>query len=544
MSEKKKYTMLIVDDEPVISDGLKKLFEENFGELFLVFNCYHPKKALEIFKYRLPDVVVSDVKMPKMTGIEMAEEMRRIKADIHVLFLSGYEEFDYVYSAIKQDADDYILKMEGDEIILEAMKKMVMLLESENLIMQEFQTAKNKVSYMAPAFKQKAMLHILDGDITTAEEFDALMADLENPLPSNGKLVMFLGFAREKATQTVRERILEAVDQILKKAYGDKIHYIHKVIYRKSFVWLLETEEKELPELLSMTLLDVQKMLQFKLDIMMSFCIAEDGVNWSSLPSQYTRLWMLMQEQDIDKRESIILESTESGGKKSFSGEEADFEQMVVPLTEKVHIMREYLDGGIMEAFSQELEGMLEVLTKAKRHSMYALEIYYAIANVLIGFINKQNIRPLLATKIQLMELFDPGCFVSWEEAADYLRRLLAAIEDVTVSSGQGIIVGITKKIKSYILENLEEDLSLAIIGQKIGFNPIYLSRVFKQEEGISIREYIEECRMDRARRMIKSSHMKIYEIAEKCGYQNTAYFIKIFKSHFNMTPQEYRDRK
>ena len=80
---------------------------------------------------------------------------------------------------------------------------------------------------------------------------DALMADLENPLPSNGKLVMFLGFAREKVTQTVRERILEAVDQILKKAYGDKIHYIHKVIYRKSFVWLLETEEKELPELLS-----------------------------------------------------------------------------------------------------------------------------------------------------------------------------------------------------------------------------------------------------------------------------------------------------
>ena len=57
---------------------------------------------------------------------------------------------------------------------------MVMLLESENLIMQEFQTAKNKVSYMAPAFKQKAMLHILDGDITTAEEFDSLMADLEN----------------------------------------------------------------------------------------------------------------------------------------------------------------------------------------------------------------------------------------------------------------------------------------------------------------------------------------------------------------------------
>lgn len=113
MGEKKKYTLLVVEDEPIISDGLKSLFEEEFPDIFQVYNCYHPKKALELFKFRLPDVVVSDVKMPKMTGIEMAEEMRKIKPDIHVLFLSGYDEFDYVYSAIKQDADDYILKTEG-----------------------------------------------------------------------------------------------------------------------------------------------------------------------------------------------------------------------------------------------------------------------------------------------------------------------------------------------------------------------------------------------------------------------------------------------
>ena len=130
MEENRKYSLLIVDDEPVISDGIKELFEENFGSVFQIYHCYHPKKALEIFKYRLCDVVVSDVKMPKMTGIEMAEEMRKIKPDLHVLFLSGYDEFEYVYSAIRQDADDYILKTEGDEAIVGAMKKMVALLDS------------------------------------------------------------------------------------------------------------------------------------------------------------------------------------------------------------------------------------------------------------------------------------------------------------------------------------------------------------------------------------------------------------------------------
>lgn len=140
MREKKKYTMLVVDDEAIISDGLKELFEEEFSDIFQIYNCYHPKKALEIFKYRMPDVVVSDVKMPKMSGIEMAEEMRKIKPDLHVLFLSGYDEFDFVYSAIKQDADDYILKTEGDGIIVQAMKKMTELLDSENLFMEEYKS--------------------------------------------------------------------------------------------------------------------------------------------------------------------------------------------------------------------------------------------------------------------------------------------------------------------------------------------------------------------------------------------------------------------
>lgn len=542
MKEEKKYTMLIVDDEPIISDGLKDLFLENFGGIFHIYNCYHPKKALEIFKYRLPDVVVSDVKMPRMTGMEMAEEMRKIKPDLHVLFLSGYDEFDYVYSAIKQDADDYILKTEGDDTILAAMKKMIELLDAENVFMEEYKSAQSKISYMAPAFKQKAMLHILEGDITTQEEFEALMTDLENPMPFNGHLLMLIGTIREKVTQATQEKILETVDQILMKAYGEKIRHIHKVIYRKSFVWLLETEEAQLPGLLFVTVLDVQKMIQLRLNMLMSFGIAREGVRWNDLSSKYNDLWAEMQRQSIGSENSIIMESRENGISDSFNGEESDFEQMVAPITEKMNVMEELLKGENMEAYMEDLEDILKTLAKAKRHSLYALEIYYSIGNMLITFINKNNIRTQLASRIQLMELFDPGSFVTWEQAADYIRRLTAAIREICMISSQNTITGITEKTKSYILSNIGSDLSLTAIGQEIGFNPIYLSRVFKQAEGISIREYIENCRMDMAKRMIVNSRMKIYEIAEKCGYQNTAYFIKIFKAHFGMTPQECRD--
>ena len=102
----------------------------------------------------------------------------------------------------------------------------------------------------------------------------------------------------------------------------------------------------------------------------------------------------------------------------------------------------------------------------------------------------------------------------------------------------------LTMKIKAYILSHLSEELSLTVIGQVMGFNPVYLSRVFKQYEHISIRDYIEKQRIELGMRLIKNSRLKIYEVAEVFGYQNPAYFIKIFKEHYGITPQECRKIK
>ena len=542
MENQKKYSLLIVDDEPMIADGLRDLFEEEFGELFRIYHCYHPKKALEIFRFRLPDVVVSDVRMPKMTGIEMAEEMRKIKPDIHVLFLSGYEEFDYVYSAIKQDADDYILKTEGDEFIVKAMRKMIDLLESEHLFDEEYRNAQSRISYMAPVFKQRALIHILDGDIITEEEFDNVMEGLDHPLSKKRNILLLVGSLRPQITQGKQEQILETVDQVLQKTYGDKIYYIHKVMYHKIFVWMLETEEVQLPELLLVAAQDIQNMIQLKMNLIMAFGIASEGSGWREIPQKYNDLWEEMRRQSLNGEDSIFLQNGKESITDSFNGEETDFSSMFLPLTEKLGLLENFLSEEDFAAFESCLKEVLEVLSVSKRHSMYALELYYAVGNIMISYINKKNIRPQLATHIQLMELFDPGSFVTWKEGADYLLALTQAIREICRISNENVMTGIAEKTKSYILSHLAEDLSLTVIGKAMGFNSVYLSRIFKRQTGISIREYIEACRMDLAKKLIVNSRMKIYEVAEKCGYQNPAYFIKIFRAHFGITPQECRD--
>ena len=542
MENQKKYSLLIVDDEPMIADGLSDLFEAEFGETFRIYHCYHPKKALEIFRFRLPDVVVSDVRMPKMTGIEMAEEMRKIKPDIHVLFLSGYEEFDYVYSAIKQDADDYILKTEGDEFIVKAMRKMIDLLESEHLFDEEYRNAQSRISSMAPVFKQRALIHILDGDIITEEEFDNVMEGLDHPLSKKRNILLLVGSLRPQITQGKQEQILETVDQVLQKTYGDKIYYIHKVMYHKIFVWMLETEEVQLPELLLVAAQDIQNMIQLKMNLIMAFGIASEGSGWREIPQKYNDLWEEMRRQSLNGEDSIFLQNGKESITDSFNGEETDFSSMFLPLTEKLGLLENFLSEEDFAAFESCLKEVLEVLSASKRHSMYALELYYAVGNIMISYINKKNIRPQLATHIQLMELFDPGSFVTWKEGADYLLALTQAIREICRISNENVMTGIAEKTKSYILSHLAEDLSLTVIGKAMGFNSVYLSRIFKRQTGISIREYIEACRMDLAKKLIVNSRMKIYEVAEKCGYQNPAYFIKIFRAHFGITPQECRD--
>ncbi len=542
MEKEKKYSLLIVDDEPAIADGLADLFEAEFGEIFQISHCYHPKKALEIFRYRMPDVVVSDVRMPKMTGIEMVEEMRKIKPEIHVLFLSGYDEFDYVYSAIKQDADDYILKTEGDSFIVSAMRKMVELLEAEHLFSEEYRHAQDRISHMAPVFKQRALIHILDGDIITEEEFDNVMEGLEHPVRKDGKLLVMLGFLHAPITQEKQEKILETVDQILQKMFGDHIRHIHKVMYHKTFVWMLETEESQIPELLLMTAQDIQQMIQSKLGLTMAFGIAAGEIGWREIPSQYSALCEEMRRQSADGEDMIFLQNRKDGIVDSFNGEETDLASVFLPLTEKLGILKNFLLEEDFTSFEQGLKEVLNALATSKRHSMYALELYYAVANMMISYINKKNIRAQLATRIQLMELFDPGSFATWKDGADYLLKLTEVLQEVCRISNDNVIAGIAEKTKSYILSHLAEDLSLSVIGKAMGFNSVYLSRIFKQKTGQSIREYIEECRMDLAKKLILNSRMKIYEVAEKCGYQNPAYFIKIFRAHFGITPQECRD--
>ncbi|MBC8060835.1 MAG: response regulator [Clostridiaceae bacterium] len=123
------YSLLIVDDEPIIRRGILSLvnFQElNIGE---VFEASDGKVALDIFKENLPDLLLADINMPKMNGLELTEVCKAIKPEVKICLITGYDYFDYAVKALKLGVDDYILKPVSKNDIYEVLRKLIEKIE-------------------------------------------------------------------------------------------------------------------------------------------------------------------------------------------------------------------------------------------------------------------------------------------------------------------------------------------------------------------------------------------------------------------------------
>ena len=100
----------------------------------------------------------------------------------------------------------------------------------------------------------------------------------------------------------------------------------------------------------------------------------------------------------------------------------------------------------------------------------------------------------------------------------------------------------IVAHVLEYIRQHISEEISMTRLTEHTGYSSGYLSRVFKQEQNVSIHEYVTMSRMNLARELLCNTNLRIYEIASSCGYDNTTYFIRVFKNNTGMTPQEYKN--
>lgn len=551
------YRLLIVDDEAIIADGLYEVFQ-NIKSLDLdIYKAYSGNEALELLKRTRIDIVLTDIRMPGIDGLELLERIHDSWPKCRVIFLTGYNEFDYVYTAIKFEGVSYLLKTEGYGKIIEAVEKAAAEIEKGMRADELVQRAREQLGTMANLLQKDYFSSMLKGEFSIEDISNSQFNDLRIQLDAQLPVLILIGSIDGSHMGC-------SYSDIIKKHYSIKLiadQYlsthtvsVHLVYENSSLVWLIQPKAEKIimgeeadilwqsiATFLKGSLELVQAACNESIGVSISFALDDCPAKWDEIPERFAMLKML-QNYRIGYGEGIFITGR--------NATDMEFQQITVQNNDKIHVTQSklemlsvHLDHGQKDEFFNALEKLTDKLESVKSiHDTCAQEVYYSIALVLLTYINKWNMVDAIAFKTGLYKLMQPSENKDWNEAVNYLKGLCEILFEIQHTEQEKRAQNAVGKIQKYINDNLSGDLSLVRLAELVHFNPSYLSRLFKQVVGENLSDYICEMKIRKAKQLLKNPEVKIHGVAAAVGYGAATNFARFFKKFANVTPQEYRD--
>lgn len=551
------YRLLIVDDEAIIADGLFEVFQ-NIKSLELdVYKAYSGNEALELFERTRIDIVLSDIRMPGIDGLQLLERIHERWPKCRVIFLTGYNEFDYVYTAIKFPGVSYLLKTEGYGKIIGEVEKAVTEIDSFIKNEELVQKAREQLGAMAQMLQRDYFTSILKGDFSTQEintrQFEELNVSLNSESPVI-ILVAAVDDSQEKILYSERTKQQYSIKLIADQYLSTHTISTHIVYENSILVWFIQPERDKFgrgndnEELWEKILIFIKGNLELvqtacreSLKLSISFALDDSPAEWGEVAERFDMLRMLLNYR-IGQGTGMLITDKNIANKELKQFSNKNHESMQVR-QRKLEILSLYLDNGKKDEFNHVFEEVTAELYSIKNiHDTNAHEIYYSTALIFLSYINKWNLMDKISFKIGLYKLLQVHKHKSWKDAVGYLKKLGDTLFNIQNSEEEKRAQNTINKVLRYIDDNICEDLSLVRLAELVYFNPSYLSRLFKQVVGENLSDYIYEAKIRKAKELLENAGLKIHDVAAAMGYYSTTNFSRFFKKLTNMTPQEYRD--
>jgi len=501
--------ILIADDEDYTREGLVENISWDDIGIDEIMQAVNGQEALKIARWFQPDIVLTDIRMPKMDGIDFAAELTELCPDSKIIFMSGYMEIDYLKSAIRLSAVDYIEKP-IDLLLL----KMALEKARKEII------EKKKSFSVTEAHKEvqeQKLLGLLSGKDADMKTVKKLAGELEFPLYLE-YLCLMIQFPKKGRTQSHK---LEEIQNLLNKP-------THKVIgsyvkEKSRFEFLIAFDEKEHYRL--------QPLYQKLLDVLPE---AQLGIGMEVKDSKYIY-------NSYRTAQAAINCAFYQTNQRMFRID-ADIMQ------------KKFIDPGIYGEFVQILseqpaslpEWFGKLFMELYHHKYYQKEQVYMLLSSLLTAIYKQYPEafdgfPEITEEEQLHSFIQQMDTLS--EIQEFFDRLMEVLKER--KEEQSAYSRVIRGVLEYISRHYgEEELSIVQIAEHLHFSSAYLNVLFKQEMKVTLKQYLSNYRVEKARKMLENNYDKITEVAEKCGYANANYFAKVFREAVGMTPAEYRKER
>ena len=525
------YHILIVDDEFLVRLGLKTTIDWEVNGYKVVGEASNGKEALEMVQSSMPDIVLVDIKMPLMDGLEFITEARKISKDISFIILSNYDNFQYAKLAMKLGVSQYLLKSEiNDDTLLATLESVCTERRSRHTRDQDDHQAKK--AYLSNNLSKT--------QINECIPISRMDAPPEGLFRAESYVVMkyfcSIDLPNEQSIDMLSKTMISLIeDEFSGVVYSEVIYQMHY------YITLICPADGYLEKSYVEKSVSIGRKIKYYFSVSLEGGISRNG-NAENLPQLLRQAeWARQQcffRRTREKRTSDIRCSGES----TFVVYEEGF-QKSPKKEERPHVSSSKILGYLTENNSGELKNYIhDIFFRIKKQSSYTVvqHVFIDFLSIAKSSLEKLNITAAESFSAKL-DYDNWNILTSVEETEVYIYDIFEGILGFMSKGISGYSASVKKAI-AYVEENYASNITLEDVSHHGEISRSYLSMLFKQETGINFVTYLNQYRIEKGKKLLTDTNLKIYEIAEEIGFGSPYYFSKVFKELTGIQCKEYRN--
>ncbi|SDO01835.1 two-component system, response regulator YesN [Paenibacillus sp. yr247] len=533
--------LLIVDDEAHVVDRFHATIDWASLGIEQVFKAYSGKEALDLLEQFSIDIVITDIQMPGISGLQLIAEINLRWQKTKCILLSGYSDFNYAKEAILQGTEDYLLKPVTEKDLLATVKRVMDKLQKEWQEVFSKQRLTYTVKENLPLLRGNLLNDLLQGRKLTEQSLREKMQMLELPdFHERTCVLMMIRLESDFLEYDISHLSLMeyAISNMVEELFAEKFDSWHTKDAHDYLVFVMKRKQlisdNEDPAWLERTASVLQSAvnnyLKGKISILLS--------SWGEFPSDITTLYnssLSAFRKRIGSEHELFMRL----GDESVQTELSALQRLYEPPT-----LNHLLEAARWEDTEEKLSLIFdEMEAKFSESQEHLLEVYFSVASAFayIAHKNGRQLHQLIGSDYDRMTEGIP--FRTVNQLREWSIRSLHRMREDMDQERMDSRVTLINDIRSFIDQHLASDVSLQSIADHVYLHPVYVSKIYKLETSENLSDYVNRVRMDKAAYLLKNGHDKIYEIATQLGYQRPHSFNHAFKKHYGMTPQEYRDQ-
>lgn len=526
--------LLIVDDEPLVQIGIKSMLNWADYGIEVCGTAMNGEAALSMIEEFAPELVITDIKMPIMNGLDLVKTCRERYGSIPIfIVLTSYEEFQLVRTALSYQVADYLIKLELDQVSLAESVSLALKRLKEQRVSQSYQNSGSRP--ILQAYQDKFFLRLLHNLFDSEEQFRLQMADLKLNFQDSCYIAAHCEIYESDQTAMNLTQLVSL--------YSSSLQMIREILSRYLPCYIVSLDLKHFSvifhfptsqdldwDLISAALNNACSMIHNYFSVWFSAGLGSPVAQPMLISHSYQEA---RQAASLTSRETPLvffrdIEETSDSFRNYFN----------------LAIFRQAITQAFDEFDTDVLYDTIDELCSLfSSHSCRLLQAVDGACNILYLAISL-----LPEGEKTVSDIFSeiPGGYRSIYQASttaqvvDWLKVLRDGLCEALKSKRKTYKDHVVTNVQKYIDNHLEKRLLLNEVAGVFGLSPNYLSSLFKKTCSIGFTEYVTQKKISRAKFLLLEQDMKIYEAADRLGFESSFYFSKVFKKVEGVSPREF----